>query len=364
LSKKILYAVLNWGLGHASRSIPIINYLLSKNHEVIIASDGEALILLKKEFPKLKFENLCPYNAIYSKKSNNFNRTIFFQLNKFSKAIKEEHLQVKTIIKKHNITHIVSDNRYGVYSKQIPSTIICHQINLQHNNKFIQQQMNKLHYSKLDKFNEIWIPDYEKEESISGEISNYKELKSLIFPTDISKKIKYIGLLSRMIKIDFEKQYEICIILSGPEPQRSILENILSKQLKNYDKKIAFVRGTQNNIDNSKMNKNITVFNLLTTNKLNNLINKSKTVICRAGYSSIMDLIKLQKQAILIPTPGQTEQEYLSKYLKNKKWFYSINQEKFNLAKALLESKKYKIPKLNLLSNYEIIISNFSERNV
>lgn len=338
---KILYAVLNWGLGHASRSIPIIQSLLEKDLEIVIASDGEALLLLQKEFPSLAFESLSSYNVKYSKKAKSFDKTIFFQLKKFGKTIKEEHQQTQNLVKKHQITHIISDNRYGVYSKKIPSTIICHQINLQHKNVFVKKQMNKVHFSLLEKFTEIWVPDFENEKAIASNISTlaYKNKA-------IESKLKFIGLLSRMEKENVEIiKNKIAIILSGPEPQRSILEEKLLAEISTINEEFILVRGTEKFEKSILENENLLVFSLLKTKELNTIIKQSKLVICRAGYSSIMDLLKLEKPAILIPTPGQTEQEFLAIHLKNKKWFYSENQEEFQLAKALIESKNFSLPK-------------------
>jgi len=354
LSKKILYGVLNWGLGHASRSIPIIQFLVSKGFELIIASDGEALELLKKEFPNLYFEKIEPYNAFYSKTKKYFDLTIFKQLNKFSKTIKKEHSQTQKLIEKHNISYIISDNRYGVYSKKIPSTIICHQINLQHKNSFIQKQMNIIHSKMLDKFNEIWVLDF-KENPICGNISN-----KIFLEKRIQNKIKYLGLISRMKKQNLAIEYKFCIVLSGPEPQRTLFENILINQTKTINDKIAFVRGTNVYKQKIKSSENIEVFDLLESKRLNEIINKSEIVVCRAGYSSIMDILKLKKQAILVPTPGQTEQEYLAKNLDNKKWFYSQNQSAFNVKIALKESLKYNVPNMFFQENiYEIILTSF-----
>lgn len=353
---KILYAVLNWGLGHASRSIPIIQSLLNKDIEIVIASDGEALLLLKKEFPSLVFESLSSYNVQYADKAKNFDKAIFFQLSKFGKTIQAENKQTEELIKKHEITHIISDNRYGVFNKNIPSVIICHQINLQHRNTFVKKQLNKIHFSLLKKFKEIWVPDFENALAIASNISTLAlENKT------IASKLNYIGLLSRMKIKELEiKPNYISIILSGPEPQRTILEEELVDEISTINEDFVLVRGTENFDKKIKEEKNLKVFALLKTDELNELINQSKIVVCRAGYSSIMDLLKLKKPAVLIPTPGQTEQEYLATHLKNKNWFYSHPQEKLNLKEALLKSQSYSLPKEMFSQNkLEKTLANF-----
>jgi uncharacterized protein (TIGR00661 family) len=356
LPTKILYAVLNWGLGHASRSIPIIQSLLKKNIELVIASDGEALVLLQKEFPSLTFEVLPSYNVQYAENAKNFDKAIFFQLGKFGKTVKEENKLTDLLIRKHNLTHLISDNRYGVYSKTIPSTIICHQINLQHKIVFVKKQMNKVHFSLLKKFTEIWVPDFEDKMAIAPNIS-ILEFKN----KSIASKLKYIGLLSRMEKNEPElNQNIVSIILSGPEPQRTILEEELLEQITTLKEHFVLVRGTEIFEKAIQEKENLKVFSLLKTAELNELINQSKLVICRAGYSSIMDLLKLEKPAIIIPTPGQTEQEYLATHLQNKNWFYSSLQEKLILKKALQESQNYTLPKKHFSEEeLEKTIANF-----
>lgn len=333
---KILYAVLNWGLGHASRSIPVINLLLAQHIELVIASDGEALLLLQKEFPNLTFETLEAYNVQYSKNAKDFDKTIFFQLPKLGAVIKKEHQQTTDLIQKHQITHIISDNRYGVYSKNIPSVIICHQLTLQHHSKLNQSIMNQVHFKLLNKFQAIWVPDFKGENALAGNISitENKKLKS---------KTNYIGALSRFEKQKTEKIYKLAIILSGPEPQRTILEKKLYTQAKQIGKKIAFVRGISSAENQLETNTKIKIFDLLQSKELNQVILESEAIVCRAGYSSVMDLIKLQKKAILIATPGQTEQEYLAEFLSKKDYFVSKTQAEINLHEDIIELTNTKL---------------------
>ena len=324
---KILFTVLNWGLGHASRSIPIIKHLITAKIELIIASDGDALLLLQKEFPHQIFETLPAYNIKYSKNAKDFDKTIFLQLSRLGKIIQEENLVCKKLIVKHNITHIISDNRYGCYQKNIPSAIICHQLTLQHKNFLSKKIMNEVHFKLLNKFDEIWIPDY-KENNLAGEISKTKNKKLL-------QKIKHIGALSRLKNEHLEKKYDFAIILSGPEPQRTILENTLYQQTISLNKKTAFVRGVSSKENHLESTKKVKIFSLLESTQLNKILNQTEIVICRAGYSSIMDLVILNKKAIIIPTLGQTEQEYLARHLKSKNIFLSIKQEKIYLKQDL-----------------------------
>ncbi len=311
---RILFTVLNWGLGHASRSIPLIKELIKIGCEIAIASDGNALKLLRREFPTSKTYMLAAYDVHYAHRSMVLN--LFRQSPRLMFAIREEKKQTAKIVKEFGASIIIADNRYGTFHKNCLNYFICHQIGIQSSSKTLNKILRKVHTSFINRFDVCWIPDYNNN-SLAGEISYSQGLK----------KFAYIGPLSRMKSQKMKTCFDIAIILSGPEPQRSFLEEILLKIFKELNYKIAFVRGVEDNPLELTNNK-IKIFDLLESDQLNKIINQSKLVICRAGYSSIMDLTKLNQRAILIPTPGQTEQIYLSEHLRSKPLFTSIKQSK------------------------------------
>ncbi len=343
--KTILIAPLNWGLGHATRDIPIIKHFLKNNYKVIIAADKAPLSLLKQEFPKLEFIKLPAPEIRYATKKNMLFK-MFISTPKLIWGIYIEHQSLKNIIKKHTVDVVISDNRYGLWNKDIHSIFITHQLEIQTPKKiaFLKKFINKINHWFIKQFDECWVPDYKNQENIAGKLAHINQKL---------EKIRYIGLLSRFQDLNIENinhNYQILIILSGPEPQRSILQKILEKQIATTSKKALFVLGKPN--ENLKYTtRNIDFVNHLPANKLAAYIVSTPYIISRSGYSSIMDYLYLNKKAILIPTPGQTEQEYLSAYLKEKKWFYSCTQDTFNLKTALAESSKYTPPK-NSFQNY------------
>ena len=291
--KKILYCVLNWGLGHASRSIPLIKQLI-KSNELILASDGEAGLLLQKELPELKYLELPSYGIHYKYSSMHLNMLI--QLPKIIDAYKQEHSIAKSIVKQNNIDLIISDHRYGCRKSGTKSIFLGHQIKI-----LGSAPATKVNKYLINKFDECWIPDYQ-DRRLSGELSNTSGLK----------KYKFVGPLTRMEEIDGELKYDITIVLSGPEPRRSQLEAALLKQLKDTELRVCLVRGTKKagTLDYS----NLVMHDLLSSVKLNQVLAESKMIICRSGYSSIMDLDILKKPTLIIPTKGQKEQEYLAEH--------------------------------------------------
>ena len=338
IKKKILVAPLNWGLGHATRCIPIIRALIYNNFKPVIASDGDALILLQKEFPKLTSYQLPGYNVKFPK-NDNLKFKLFLNIPRFLITALNEKKVTERILAKEKISGIISDNRFGVRSKKVPSIYVTHQLNVLSGNT--TSITSKFHQKIIRKFDECWVPDYKIEPNLSGELSNVKNDKL---------KVKYIGCLSRLNKKSRSKKFDLLIILSGPEPQRSILEKKLSIQLKDYDKKVLFVRGDVTNDSVPVINDNVTVINYLLMEQLQNAFNESDVILSRSGYSTIMDLAKLEKKAFFIPTPGQFEQEYLAKRMDQLNIAPFASQDHFEL--SMLENVKKYIGFINSKSDY------------
>ncbi len=329
-SKTILVAPLNWGLGHATRCIPIIKALQDNNYIPIIASDGIALDLLKKEFPYLKFLELPSYEIEYAKNGKYFKWKLLKNIPKMIEAIIEEKELVKKWIKKYDIDGIISDNRLGVYNKNIPSVFITHQLNvLTGNTTWIT---SLLHQNIIKKYTECWIPDTNGNTNLAGELSHLKH-------PDLN--IKYIGPLSRMHCKKAEKKYDLMIILSGPEPQRGMLEEKLKIETVQYKGKVLFIKGIIEKEQTKEQINHVTFYNFMHSRQLEQALNESDLILCRSGYTSIMDLSKLNKKAFFIPTPGQYEQEYLAEKLKKEGLVPFTKQDLFTI-KNLDEIANYK----------------------
>lgn len=322
MKERILIAPLNWGLGHATRCIPIIKALEKNNFEPIIASDGVALELLEKEFPHLIAIELPSYKIKYAEKGKNFKLKLFSQIPTIIKAINSERKATQRIIKQYQINGLISDNRLGVFSNKIPSVFITHQLNVLTGNT--TWFTTKLHQFYIKKYTECWIPDMEKKPNLSGKLGHLEES----FDT-----LKYIGPLSRLHKKVTENKYELLIVLSGPEPQRTLLEEQIISELKNYPHKTLFVKGIIEGEQNIRVEKNITYYNFMKSEQLEIAFNESNKVLCRSGYTTIMDLAHLGKKAFFIPTPGQYEQVYLAKKFKKEGIAPYCNQEDFKIEK-------------------------------
>lgn len=327
---KILVAPLNWGLGHATRCIPIIEALLENHFEPVIASDGVALHILQKEFPELIFLELPSYQIEYAKNGAFFKWKLIKNSPKMMEAIYMERKLVKKWVKEYSLSGIISDNRLGIYSKKVPSVFITHQLNvLTGNTSWIT---SKLHQYIIKKYDECWVPDVAEIPNLTGKLGH---LKNPHF------KINYIGPLSRLSRKELPEKYDLMVILSGPEPQRSMLEVHLIEELKRYNGEVVFVRGVIEPEQISEKTDHITYYNFMTSGQLEQTFNESKLVLCRSGYTTVMDLAKLGKKAFFIPTPGQFEQEYLAKKYKKEGIVPFAKQDKF-VIENLYEVDLYK----------------------
>lgn len=343
-SLKVLVAPLNWGLGHATRCVPIVRALLDQNTEVIIGADGNAAEFLKKEFPKLHHICIPDINMHYYKKIP-ASISILLQTPKFLFQIVKEHKFIDKLISEMNIDIIISDNRYGVRSKKIKSILISHQLQIK--SSFFDFLPNYFIRKQLSKFNQCFVPDFKTfEHSLAGELSHPKQINNALY---------YIEPLCR-----FENRNitlipkQIPVIISGPEPLKTQIIKRLMEVLKNTEWSFVLVLGdVKSNIISNQ--DNLKVISHLETQELENLILQSPLIISSGGYSSLMDYYVLQKKTIFIPFPGQTEQEYLAKFHEKSALFTFLSFNKCDLLPDLI-LKKY--DSTNILNNCNQNIQN------
>ena len=317
--KKILYCVLNWGLGHATRSEEIIRNL-SKENDLILASDGIAKVYLQKTFPNLEVLQMPAYNIQYAKSLWGTRLKLFFLAIFNIPLLSKEKNWVKRVCEEKNIDLIYSDGRFACYHDAIPSIYITHQMNLKSGMNWGDKVLSRLHANLISKYSEIHIPDYKNDSmSLAGSLSRT--------PTFKTPKISYVGPLSRYKNVAKKEEKYILFICSGPEPQRTLLEEGFWEVANNLKgEECIIVRGT--NTPKDQKYSGATSIDLCLGEELGDLLAQAKWVVCRSGYSSVMDLHVMDKQHIIwVPTPGQGEQEYLADYLDRKNWGKQVLQQ-------------------------------------
>jgi UDP-N-acetylglucosamine transferase subunit ALG13 len=328
----VLVCVLNWGIGHATRSIPVIRELLKQNLDVVICSDGHALDVLREAFSELPFEILPAYNVMYAK-GGNIVLKMAFQLPKFIAAIQREHIVVDSLIDKYSAKAVIADNRYGCYSNKAKSIFITHQLNILMPNGFslLQKAVYAFNKRQIARFDVCWVPDVEGSDNLAGILAHGTDIKA-----------DFIGWLSRMEYRPVEKKYDVAVVLSGPEPQRSLFEKKVKEQLLQLKKGSIIIRGIPVDSRVKRISAFVEEVDYMNAAALNEVMLQSNIIVSRSGYSTIMDLQLLGGKALLIPTPGQTEQQYLAESLMEKNIVYSVSQNNLNLKDDLKKAASCK----------------------
>ena len=355
----VLVCPLDWGLGHATRCIPIIRQLIDAGARVILASEGLQLHLLRSEFPDLEHIRLPGYKVKFSRFIPLTLRMII-DAPRILLKIRKEHKTLHHLIHKYSVDIVISDNRYGLWNRDIYSIIITHQLNIIPPRwlRTFEHLLHRRTHQFIERFNECWIPDAAGEVNLSGKLSHGENLP---------QNARFTGLLSRFgrNKTDTESKspYEIVAIVSGPEPQRSLLEESLLAQLPLYNLPCLLIRGLPGNTSIHKKNELLDIADHLTAEQLERILLSEPMVICRAGYSTLMDIAITGNKAILVPTPGQTEQEYLAKKLSDEGIFYATSQKSLNLTNAFEKAKAAKtLLSPNKVDTYKSIIRELIDR--
>lgn len=332
---KILFTILNMGLGHVSRSLPLINDLRSRGIQLYIGSSGRSLLFLQDEVQNTGFIELPDYELTYSQKGVSL-PILFSQIPSLLGKIHQEHNVIESVIERENINLVLSDHRYGCYSHQVPSIFISHQLRFitppyLRLFEFVGTGFNKWFHQKYDK---VVVPDILKgsEGIISGKLSRQ----------DHDKKYFFTGIMSSLYKMEnCQQDIDILISVSGPEPQRTIFEQIVRSQMEMMEGNIIVLLGKPESGVIEEPRGHLKIIHHASRKLMNDLLNRAKLVVTRPGYSTIMEIAELGKKALFIPTLGQTEQLYLAERLVKNGWFYSVSQNKLNLSKDIRIANKY-----------------------
>jgi len=331
---KIIYGVCSWGLGHATRSLPVIRKLLDEDNEITVISNGRSLEVLKKELGEnVDYIDIPDYPMLLSENARQFMAKSVVYWPMFIGRLRKGLVKLTKILEKRECDRIVSDARYEIYSRRIPTYFMSHQIRIMNPLRIgmFETGSETFNLFFFKRYAGVIVPDY-RDDSLSGDLShNLGKIDE--------KKIHYVGVLSDFKKKKVKKDVDYLISISGPEPQRTMLEERLLPQVKQMEGNIVVTLGKSEKKDEFR-EENIETFAFLSKDKREDLLNRSKMVVSRSGYSTIMDLSVIGTKALMIPTPGQIEQVYLGKYHNNKGTFYSVNQEDIDLLKDVEKAER------------------------
>jgi len=332
---RILVAPLDWGLGHTTRCIPLISELLRQGAEVILAGNTVQKHLLAQEFPQLTLLPLAGYEVSYARSGRGLLLRLLLQAPRITKAIRAEQAWLQKAVPAHGIHAVISDNRYGLYHPAIPSIFLTHQLRIKTPlGNWMENLLQKKNYTYIHRFTQCWVPDLEDEPGLAGELSHPVKLPA--------RPLQYIGPLTRIKKKNTPPVKDhLFISLSGPEPQRSLLEEKIIEGVSHYGGTAVIVRGLPGEQRLLPSTNSIRFYNHIPAHLFEEEMSRAEFVIARSGYSTIMDLAALGQKCILVPTPGQTEQEYLADHLMQKRMACCVDQSSFSLQEALATARTF-----------------------
>jgi len=336
IAKTVLVVPLDWGLGHTSRCIPVIKSLIQKGFKVILAGNKKQAALLKSELPDLSFHFLEGYNIRYGRSRLLTILKIILQFPNILSSIRKEREWLKMMVSNHPIGLVISDNRFGLSHPDVRCIFISHQLTIRSSlGKMADLLARKINYRYIRHFTECWIPDFANQPDLAGQLSHPP-----VFP---GIPCRYIGPLTRFEHFDTkEEEGRVLIILSGPEPQRTAFEKSIIGQIKDYKGKKVVIRGLPDETAfRHDPGTDTDYYNHLPTTEMTEEIQKAAYIISRSGYSTIMDLYQFRKKIILVPTPGQAEQEYLAAYLAAGSLALVEKQKNFALLSVLKKAASF-----------------------
>jgi predicted glycosyltransferase len=336
---KVLVAPLDWGLGHATRCIPIIKEFVNQRCTVIIAAAGAQKAVLQEEFPDLSFVEIPGFRIKYGKNRAFTLLKIIFAVPKILIGIKRENQWLRRFAGQEGIDLVISDNRFGLYGGVSRSIFVTHQLAIRSSLGGVADWLlRRMNYRYIRRYSVCWVPDREGDDNLAGKLSHPGKMPEV--------EVKYIGWLSRLTAPaedsgDIgEDAVDLLILLSGPEPQRNLLEGIVLAQLMGGIGSVVVVRGLPRGGGAvTNVGGGVEIFDHLPARELTRVISRSLVIIARSGYSTVMDLVRLGRKAVYIPTPGQPEQEYLGDYLETKGWGVCVKQRGFDLHEAVARGR-------------------------
>lgn len=352
-TKNILICPLEWGLGHAARMIPLARKLMDRNCRIFIGSGQRHLALFRAEFNGVTLIDFAGFSPYYSKHLPQY-LAMLFRTPSLIYHIIREHYRLRQIIDDHNIDIVISDNRLGLWNKSITSVYVTHipRIPFPRPWKIFELAGILVHRWVMAKYDHCIIPDVPGNTNLSGKLSHGLKLPG---------NVRYTGIISRFDIPDqntgnFNFPHNT-IILSGPEPQRSIFRQKILQALNDSEITTVVLEGRPDKDMNGRKDGNFLYYSHLPASQMKELLSTSNFIVSRSGYTTIMDLVFLNRSALLVPTPGQTEQEYLAEYLAGKGWFHTATQK--NITRNLKLSDQLPDLPVSIIRESSILLGHF-----
>lgn len=330
--RRVLIAPLDWGLGHAARCVPVVSALKRLGGEPIIAAEGLALRLLQDEFPDEQFVSLPGYRVRYGRRAP-MAWAMLRQMPRLVTTAFAEHRWLQDFVLRAGIDAVISDNRFGLFTHLRPCAYLTHQLTVKSPKWAVgaERVLSGLHRRIAGRYRRCWVPDYPGGDNLSGDLGHPRR------PPD---NVRYLGPLTRLSRVPgLPVCYDLLAVISGPEPHRTTLENLVLTQADGLGIRALVVRGLPGAGGGASQG-SVEVVPHLNAKEMSQAFSQAEVILARPGYSTLMDLDAVGGKAILVPTPGQTEQVYLARRLAHRALVCVVEQSRLNLSRALDQARR------------------------
>lgn len=333
---KILFAVHDWGLGHATRDLLLIRALLSAGHAVHVLSHGRALQLLRDELGgDCSFTDLPDIPKPLGRRASTFYIKMSLALPAVFWTFRREHQCVRELCRSARIDRVVSDSRFGAAVPDVPSYHLFHSLRQiipgrpRHLERLVETSQKRL----LAHARKILIPD-QREGGLAGDLCHS-------LACDWGDRLEYLGILSSVRRLPVEQDIDYFISISGAEPQRTLFEEIVLRQVRRLRGRIVVALGRPEQHDRVDDDGRVTIHGYLDRHRQEEMLNRARLVVSRPGYTTLMELAEIGRRALLVPTVGQSEQEYLADYHRRLGHLYSVRQHELDLTRDTAVAATY-----------------------
>lgn len=336
MAKRILFAVHDWGLGHASRSLLLIRALVERGDSItVVSAAGDGMRLLQSELgDACRFVSYRDIPKPFSRWPAMFYLRMSLATPWVLARMRSEHRFVEALVAREHYDCVVSDSRFGMWSANIPSYCILHSLRqiIPGRPRWMERLVERGQRDLTKGFTRILIPDIEEQQGLSGELGHDPVIDWGV------DRLCYIGPLSGISRTDAPVDIDCFFSISGIEPQRSILEKRVLAALPQLDGRIVVTLGRPAQAGSCRQSGNATVHGYLDRKAQGEMLNRARLVMTRSGYTTLMELAELGQRALLVPTPGQSEQEYLARFHHQRGHVWSTTQRNLDFARDIAQA--------------------------
>jgi len=329
MARRILFAVHDWGLGHATRSLVLIRALVQRGDAVtILMAESPGLALLRAELGDAC--EFYPYEDI-PKPFSRYPAVFYFRMSCSVPQIwlrfTLEQRLTERLVRERRLDAVVSDSRLGVWSREAPSYCVFHSLRqiIPGRPRQLERIVERAQRYALRGYRAILVPDVEGDDALAGDLAHDLDV-------DWRGKLVYIGPLSELQPNGAAEDIDYFFSISGVEPHHTMLAERVLAALPALRGRSVVALGRPGSAADVRTVGNATIHGYLDRRAQGEMLARARVIVGRSGYTTLMEAAGFGKRALFVPTPGQSAQEYLAKFHCERGRVFSTVQSALDIA--------------------------------